>query len=54
MTGRTPALVTHRPALLALVDRIIVVEGGKIVADGPRDEILTKASRSAHVASAVA
>lgn len=54
MTGRTMVLVTHRPALLALVDRIIVVEGGKIVADGPRDEILTKASRSAHVASAVA
>lgn len=38
--GRTLLLVTHRPSLLALVDRIVVVENGRIVRDGPRDKIM--------------
>lgn len=38
--GRTVVLVTHRTSLLALVDRVIVVDQGRIVADGPRDRIL--------------
>jgi ATP-binding cassette subfamily C protein LapB len=33
-------VVTHRNALLALVDRIIVVDSGRIVADGPRDSVV--------------
>lgn len=40
MGDKTIILITHRPSLLALVDRIIVMGRGKIVADGPRDEIL--------------
>ncbi len=40
MTGRTLVLVTHRPALLRMVDRIVVMDKGRIVADGARDEIL--------------
>ncbi|MEC5161082.1 MULTISPECIES: type I secretion system permease/ATPase [unclassified Janthinobacterium] len=36
----TIVLVTHRMAMLALVDRLIVFDRGRIVADGPRDEIL--------------
>lgn len=38
--SKTLILITHRPGLLALVDRLIVIEDGKIAADGPRDEIL--------------
>lgn len=38
--GRTMLLVTHRPALLALVDRVVVVAGGRIMLDGPRDQVL--------------
>ncbi|TKA94065.1 type I secretion system permease/ATPase, partial [Cereibacter changlensis] len=34
--GQTLVVVTHRSALLDLVDRVIVLENGKIVADGPR------------------
>jgi ATP-binding cassette subfamily C protein LapB len=37
---QTMILVTHRPSLLKFVDRIIVLEEGKIVMDGPRDEII--------------
>ena len=33
-------LVTHRTSLLAMVSRVIVIDGGKIVADGPRDRIM--------------
>ncbi|WP_350616933.1 type I secretion system permease/ATPase [Pseudomonas sp. HY7a-MNA-CIBAN-0227] len=37
--GQTLVLVTHRPSLLKLVERIIVVDDGKIVADGDKDSI---------------
>ena len=38
--NRTLVIATHSPALLQYMDRIIVIDGGKIVADGPRDKIL--------------
>jgi len=38
--GKTMLVVTHRNSLLDLVDRIIVVDGSKIVADGPRDSVI--------------
>lgn len=37
---RTLLLITHKPALLELVDRLIVVDDGRIVADGPRALVL--------------
>ena len=40
--GKTLIMITHRSSVLELVDRIIVVQGGKIVADGPKDVILGK------------
>jgi len=40
--NKTIVLVTHKSALLSLVDRIIVMDRGKILADGPRDEVLSK------------
>jgi len=43
LTGRTLVVVTHRPALLKLVDRIVVMDNGRVVADGPRDQILATA-----------
>ena len=43
--GRTMLLITHRPSLLRLVDRIIVLEQGRIAADGPRDVILQRLTR---------
>lgn len=33
-------LITHKMGMLDLVDRLIVMEQGRIIADGPRDEIL--------------
>lgn len=39
-THRTLVVATHRPAILQLVDRIIVLNEGRIIKDGPRDIIL--------------
>lgn len=38
--GKTLLVVTHRTSLLALVDRIIVIDAGKIVADGAKDQVV--------------
>jgi ATP-binding cassette subfamily C protein LapB len=35
-------LVTHKPELLMLVNRLIVVANNQIVLDGPKDEVLAK------------
>jgi len=43
LPGKTMLLVTHRPSLFSIVDRIIVLGQGKVVADGPRDNILAHA-----------
>jgi ATP-binding cassette subfamily C protein LapB len=42
---KTLILVTHRTSLFSLVDRIIVLGNGKVVADGPRDEVLKVGQR---------
>ena len=41
-TDRTLLLITHKMDLLSLVDRIIVLEKGKLVIDGPKDIVLQK------------
>ncbi len=38
--NKTVVLVTHRTSLLSMVNRVIVIDGGKVVADGPRDRIM--------------
>jgi ATP-binding cassette subfamily C protein LapB len=45
LKGRTLILITHRPPLLQLVDRIILMDKGKIVSDGPRDNVLKQIMR---------
>ncbi len=37
---QTLILVTHRMSLLSLVDRLIVMDGGRMVADGPKEHVL--------------
>jgi ATP-binding cassette subfamily C protein LapB len=41
---RTLIMVTHRPAVLELVDRVMVVDGGKVVMDGPKAAVLAALS----------
>ena len=42
LEGRTCFIITHRPSLLKLATRIILLRDGRMVADGPRDEILRR------------
>ncbi|MBF0621827.1 MAG: type I secretion system permease/ATPase [Magnetococcales bacterium] len=44
MKGKTLVMVTHKASLLSLVDRLVVLERGQIVADGPKDIILKQLS----------
>jgi len=38
--GKTLVLITHRTALLDLVDRLVVIDQGRIVADGPKAQVI--------------
>jgi len=40
----TLVMVTHRPAVLELVGRIVVVDAGKVVMDGPKAQVLAALS----------
>ena len=42
----TLVLITHRLSMLDIVDRLIVMEGGRILLDGPRDEVLARLRQS--------
>jgi ATP-binding cassette subfamily C protein LapB len=37
---KTMIVITHRTSLLDLVERIIVVDGGRVVADGPKAQVV--------------
>ncbi len=40
LNDKTLIVITHRFAALELVDRVVVLNNGKIVADGPKDKVL--------------
>jgi ATP-binding cassette subfamily C protein LapB len=40
LPGKTLILITHRNSMLSLVDRLIVVDNGRVVADGPKSGVL--------------
>jgi ATP-binding cassette subfamily C protein LapB len=44
---KTLVIATHRRAVLELVDRIIVVHDGKIVMDGPKNQVLNNSNAKA-------
>ena len=45
LADRTVIVITHQPQLLQLVQRIILLDRGRIVADGPRDAILAQMAK---------
>lgn len=47
--GKTLIINTHRTTLLDLVERVIVVENGKVIADGKKEEVLVQFRQSSQV-----
>ncbi len=42
--GQTLIVSTHRPALFSLCDRLVVLDNGRIVADGPVSEVIAQSN----------
>ena len=40
MAGRTTIVIAHRPATIALADRVVLLSGGRVVADGTHESLL--------------
>jgi len=45
MAGRTTLVIAHRPATIALADRVAVVESGRVVEEGTHAELLARSAR---------
>ncbi len=45
MAGRTTIVIAHRPATIALADRVILLDEGRIVAEGTHDQLLAENER---------
>jgi len=47
LEGRSAIIATHRMAILGLVERVVVMQAGRVVVDGPRDEVMAHLARKA-------
>ena len=45
MSGRTTLIIAHRPATIALADRVVLLDGGRVVAEGTHDDLLERSER---------
>jgi ATP-binding cassette, subfamily B, bacterial len=45
MAGRTTLIIAHRPATIALADRVVLVDGGRVAAEGTHEDLLASSER---------
>ncbi len=45
MAGRTTIIIAHRPATIALADRVVLLDGGRVVAQGTHEELVRTSER---------
>lgn len=53
MRGRTTIVIAHRPGTIALADTVVLVDGGRVVAQGTHDELLATDDRYREVLAAL-
>ena len=46
-SGETLVIATHRYSLLTLVDRLVVLDKGRVIADGPKETVLDELRKRA-------
>jgi ATP-binding cassette subfamily B protein len=54
MRGRTTIVIAHRPATIALADRVVLIDGGRVAAEGTHDQLLARHERYRQVLAAAA
>jgi ATP-binding cassette subfamily B protein len=54
MRGRTTLVIAHRPATIALADRVVLLDEGRVAATGTHDELLATEPRYREVLAAAA
>ena len=54
MRGRTTIVIAHRPATIALADRVVLLDEGRITAEGTHDELLATSERYRQVLASAA
>jgi ATP-binding cassette, subfamily B, bacterial len=54
MDGRTTIVIAHRPGTIAMADRVVLVDGGRVAASGTHDELLATEPRYRQVLAAAA
>jgi ATP-binding cassette subfamily B protein len=45
MEGRTTLVIAHRPATIALADRVVLIDEGRVVAEGTHEGLLATNER---------
>lgn len=52
MAGRTTIVIAHRPGTIAMADRVVLIDAGKVAASGTHDELLATNTRYREVLAA--
>ncbi|MGH9191479.1 MAG: ABC transporter ATP-binding protein [Acidimicrobiales bacterium] len=54
MVGRTTIVIAHRPATIALADRVVLIDAGRVTAEGTHESLLATDDRYRQVLAAAA
>jgi ATP-binding cassette subfamily B protein len=53
MRGRTTIVIAHRPGTIALADTVVLVDGGRVAAQGTHEQLLQTSERYRQILAAL-